>query len=198
MDAGIAAVAAGAVGIIGALGGAFVGGRAAVTAAKVAGTGNRELARLQARRQAYADLGSAAFHFTTTADDVVVVFNRRFSGSTPTHVPVPEELYSQLDTRLDDVTHAAVMVQLEGPTEITNLAWDAYAYCHRAERRLSEYGVSLAPGAARARQSVDQALEDARRARGTFLSNARAHLEGQPIPLAGEPYRYSGPDGVSG
>jgi hypothetical protein len=120
MDAGIAAVAAGAVGIIGALGGAFVGGRAAVTAAKVAGTGNRELARLQARRQAYADLGSAAFHFTTTADDVVVVFNRRFSGSTPTHVPVPEELYSQLDTRLDDVTHAAVMVQLEGPTEITN------------------------------------------------------------------------------
>ncbi|MCQ8829887.1 hypothetical protein [Streptomyces malaysiensis] len=191
MDAAIAAVVAAAVGALAALVGARIGGRSAVEAAAVAGAESHELSRAEARCAAYADLGTAAFQFSRTFVNAQTVINGRHFGISPEWQQVDPALYSTLDSRQDDVAHAAMIVQLHGPMEIVDLAWDIYAQCQRAERRLAEYAVALRPGAEEARRRAEEAWNAVSRARGIFLSNGRAHLEGQPIPLEGEPYLHT-------
>ncbi|MFI1739519.1 hypothetical protein [Streptomyces sioyaensis] len=89
---------------------------------------------------------------------------------------------------LDEVAHKAMLVQLHGPAEIVGLAWDISLHCERTERSLSDYAIAGRSGAEAARRKVEEALEGVSKARGVFLSNGRAHLDGLPVPLEGEPY----------
>lgn len=187
MDGGIAAIIAGLVGVVGTLGGALVGGRAAVTAASLAGESNQEVSRREARRQAYANLGTAAFAFSRKVDDIRQILDRRWAGPKPTYVPVPADEYKALDARLDEVAHTAVGVQLHGPNELVDLAWNVYFASVQVERELAEYANVGRSGLEEVRRALDAASNDASRARGIFLSNGRAHLEGAPVPIQGEP-----------
>ncbi|MFC4464292.1 hypothetical protein ACFPH6_06885 [Streptomyces xiangluensis] len=184
----MAALAAAIVGALGALGGAKIGGRSAVDAAAVAGAHEHELSRMEVRRSAYADLGTAAFRFSRTARAIQAAIDPRFAGSSATWEPVDPALYEALDSTLDDVAHKAMLVQLHGPREIVGIAWDITLHCQRTERSLSDYVVTSRSGAEAARQRIDEALEGVSKARGVFLANGRAHLDGLLVPLEGEPY----------
>jgi hypothetical protein len=165
MDGGIAAIIAGLVGVVGALGGTLVGGRAAVAAASVASESNQELSRQEARRQAYAALGTAAFLFSRKAVDIQQILDERWVGSKPTYVPVPAEEYSALDARLDEVAHTAIGVQLHGPTELVDLAWDVYVAYGRVKRALADYGVVGRPGLEKVKRALENAYSEALAAR---------------------------------
>ncbi|GAA3471940.1 hypothetical protein GCM10018965_064930 [Nonomuraea roseola] len=195
MDGGIVAILTGLVGVAGTLGGALVGRRGAVKVASVTSDSNHELARQAARRQAYAALGTAAFRFGRKVADIQQIMDRRWAGSRPTHVPVPAEEYAALDACLDEVAHTAISVQLHGPGELVDMAWDVYFACQRAERALAKYGVVGRPKLDEIREALDAATMEASRARGIFLSNGRAHLEGKPVPLQGEPTLQPAYDG---
>jgi hypothetical protein len=193
VDAGVAAVVAGMVGVAGALGGAWVGSHGAIVAAKMTARADNELMLRQTRRNSYANLVSAALRFEAKIADIMVIMNHRWIGPVPAHIPIPGDMYTNLDDALDEVEHDAVTVQLDGPIEITNIAWDVYVFCRRIERKLSEYGIAGRQNAVQARQEVEKALRDVARARGVFASNGRAHIAGKTIPLAGEPTLYTGP-----
>lgn len=156
----------------------------------MAGATSHELSRMAARRSAYADLGTAAFRFSRKLVEVQGVINSRFFGSNPTWEQIDPSLYAALDSALDDVAHRAMIVQLHGPAEIVDLAWEIYAYSQRAERRLSEYAVTTRSRAEEVRQEVEDAWNAVSKSRGIFLANGRAHLEGEPIPLETEPYLH--------
>lgn len=172
-----------------------MGARSAVEAAAVAGTGTHELSRQEARRGVYADLGTAAFRFSRAVAESQQVIDRRFREGDPEGTPYGPDFHERLGSTLDDVAQAAVMVQLHGPAEIVDMAWNIYLHCYATERRLREYRIASPAGANDASLGVDAAREAASKARGVFLSNARAHLEGQPIPLEGEPYLIRIADG---
>ncbi|WP_433245952.1 hypothetical protein ACQPYK_44375 [Streptosporangium sp. CA-135522] len=164
--------------------------------ASVASDSNHESARQAARRQAYAALGTAAFRFGRKVVDIQQIMDKRWAGqimdkrwagSRPTHVGVPAEEYAALDACLDEVAHTAISVQLHGPVELVDMAWDIYAACQRAERALAKYGVVGRSGLEEIRGALEAAMNEASRARGIFLSNGRAHLEGKPVPLQAEP-----------
>ncbi|MFJ3649306.1 hypothetical protein [Streptomyces murinus] len=188
MDAGIAALAVAVVGVVGALGGARIGGRSAVDAAAVAGAKTQELSRMQVRRDAYADLGTSAFLFTRAARAVEVAITPRFQSPDVSWATIDPALYGALDAALGDVAHKAMLVQLHGPAEIVGLAWDISLHCERTERGLSVYADARRSEAAVARHNVEEALEGVSKARGVFLANGRAHLDGLSVPLQGEPY----------
>ena len=189
MDGGIAAVIAGGVGIVGALGGALIGGRFAVNAASLSGQSAHELSRLEARRQAYSALGTAAFRFSRKVAGIRHIVSERLSNPDADYVPVPVGEHEELEERLDEVAHAAMVVQLQGPHELVDMAWDVYVYCQRAERALAEYAVTTRFGAAETEAALEDSVDAVSRARGIFLSNGRAYLAAEPVPVQGEPYR---------
>ncbi|GGK62593.1 hypothetical protein Ppa06_21110 [Planomonospora parontospora subsp. parontospora] len=155
--------------------------------ASVTSDSNHELARQAARRQAYAALGTAAFRFGRKVVDIQQIMDKRWAGSHPTHVAVPAEEYAALDACLDEVAHTAISVQLHGPVELVDMAWDIYVTCQRAERALAKYGVVCRSTLEEIRGALEAAMNEVSRARGIFLSNGRAHLEGKPVPLQGDP-----------
>jgi hypothetical protein len=190
MDEGLAAVLAAATGVVGALAGSFLGGRAALTAARIAHESEHELRHLDARRASYAGLGRAAWGFNRKCADIIQIIARRYSpGSIPGEVRVPPDEWSALDRALDDVGEAASYVQLNGPDEIVPLAADLYRKCMRVERALSWYNLATRSGQKKYRARVDAAFNESSKARGVFLGNGRAHLDGVAIPLRGEPTR---------
>ncbi|MFF0310587.1 hypothetical protein ACFYSC_24410 [Streptosporangium sp. NPDC004379] len=148
---------------------------------------NHELARHAARRQAYAALGTAAFRFGRKVVDIQQIMDKRWTGSRPTHVAVPTEEYAALDACLDEVAHTAISVQLHGPVELVDMAWDVYTACQHTERALAKYGVVSKSSLEEARGVLETAMNEASRARGIFLSNGRAHLEGKPMSLQIKP-----------
>lgn len=196
MDGGVVAILTGLVGVAGTLLGALVGRRGAVRAASIASDSSHELARQAARRQAYASLGTAAFRFGRKVADIQQIMDKRWAGSRPTHVPVPAEEYTALDVCLDEVAHTAITVQLHGPNELVDLAWDVYVACQRAERMLANYGVVGRSSLEETQKALRVAMNETSRARGIFLSNGRACLEGTPVPLKGEPTLRSVTDSV--
>ncbi|WP_440103529.1 hypothetical protein [Streptosporangium sp. H16] len=187
MDGGIVAILTGIVGVAGTLGGALVGRRGAVKVASATSDSNHELARQAARRQAYVALGTAAFRFGRKVVDIQQIMDKRWAGSRPTHVAVPTEEYAALDACLDEVAHTAINVQLHGPVELFDMAWDVYTACQHVERALAKYGVVSKSSLEEVKGALETAMNEASRARGIFLSNGRAHLEGKSVPLQAKP-----------
>ncbi|MET7527983.1 hypothetical protein [Streptomyces sp900116325] len=134
-------------------------------------------------------MGTAAFRLSRKVARIRCIVSERLSNLDADHVPVPVSEYEELEERLDEVAHAAMVVQLQGPHELVGMAWDIYVHCQRAERALAEYAVTTRFGAAAAEAALEESVDAASRARGIFLSNGRAYLAGEPVPVQAEFYR---------